>query len=81
MAVRMQKAGEWEDVTLMNSKCSEASTEGSSSLFGAVMRSLKQQSCPTHHQRYDYYYRGELNCEQCFRNRTAAHPPCLPAPS
>ena len=48
----MNSFEKWEDITLMNSKCSEMSGDGHSQIYRAVIKSLKEDKCNEHNEKY-----------------------------
>lgn len=67
MSVKIAKRHEEEDITLMNSQCSSGCGEVDNTLFRAVTRSLGEEHCNAHNQKFEYYYKQQLLCSECFQ--------------
>jgi hypothetical protein len=52
MSVKMTKRQEEENITLMNSQCSSGYGEADNTLFRAVTRSLGDDHCNVHNQKF-----------------------------
>ena len=62
----MSHSDKGENITLVNSKCSESTVDSHSQLYRAVVKNLKDNTCQQHQEKYEYFYNYRLMCPECF---------------